>query len=507
MADKKFKTGVDLQSTVKISSETASRALTLDGSGNIASSAVTDTELGHLSGVSSDIQTQLDAKIPSTEKGAVNGVATLDAGGKVPAAQLPNSVMEYKGSFDPATATFTDAGGNAGDVYLASAAGSYDAGSGSITYAIGDWAVHNGSVFEKSLNSNAVVSVNGSTGVVVLDADDIDDTATTHKFVTAADITKLGHITVTQAVDLDTMESDIATNTAKVSADGSVTTHNDVTSAGSGAIITVAERADIVSNTASRHDALTLGGVASDTTDDTLDLTGQVLTVNQVTTTTDGAMIAADKLKLDGIEASAKDDQSAAEVPYTNTTSGLTATDVQAAIDEVEGRVDTLEGSSHAAVTLNADDPTQQTLNLSGQEIQVNLATSSTDGAMSAEDKTKLDGISGGSAGDISETSFSAANNQVAAANVTGLAFANGTVRSFDALVSVTIDATADLYESFRLLGVQKGAGWDMAVEAVGDESNITFSITAAGQVQYTSGNEAGFVSNTMKFRASTTSV
>ena len=49
MADKKFKTGVDLQSTVKISSETASRALTLDGSGNVSSSAVTDTELGYLS--------------------------------------------------------------------------------------------------------------------------------------------------------------------------------------------------------------------------------------------------------------------------------------------------------------------------------------------------------------------------------------------------------------------------------------------------------------------------
>ena len=223
----------------------------------------------------------------------------------------------------------------------------------------------------------------------------------------------------------------------------------------------------------------------------------------------------------------------------------------------------------HSAVTLNADDATQQTLNLSGQELQVNQATISTDGAMSAEDKSKLDGIEAGadvtdtanvdaagatmntdtdvsgnswvldednmasddatkvptqqsvkayvdtqaaaggnlSSGDIKETSFSAANNQVTAADVTGLAFANGTVRSFDALVSVTIDATADLYESFRLLGVQKGAGWDMAVESVGDESNIVFSITAAGQVQYTSGNEAGFVSNTMKFRADTVSI
>lgn len=46
--------------------------------------------------------------------------------------------------------------------------------------------------------------------------------------ITSAEQTKLGHITVSQAVDLDTMESNIATNNAKVSADGSITSHSDV---------------------------------------------------------------------------------------------------------------------------------------------------------------------------------------------------------------------------------------------------------------------------------------
>ena len=36
-----------------------------------------------------------------------------------------------------------------------------------------------------------VQSVNGQTGAVVLDADDIDDTSTTHKFVSAAEITSI----------------------------------------------------------------------------------------------------------------------------------------------------------------------------------------------------------------------------------------------------------------------------------------------------------------------------
>ena len=112
-----------------------------------------------------------------------------------------------------------------------------------------------------------------------------------------------------------------------------------------------------------------------------------------------------------------------------------------------------------------------------------------------------------GSPGDIQETSFSAANNQVAAADVTALAFANGVVRSFDAQVSVSIDATSDLFEEFELHGIQRGADWSMSVESVGDESGVSFSITTAGQVQYQSSNVSGFTSNSMKFRAKTLSV
>jgi hypothetical protein len=66
------------------------------------------------------------------------------------------------------------------------------------------------------IGNESVQSVNAQTGVVVLDADDIDDSATTNKFSTSAQLAKVDYITVTQAVDLDTMESDILTNNAKV---------------------------------------------------------------------------------------------------------------------------------------------------------------------------------------------------------------------------------------------------------------------------------------------------
>lgn len=48
-----------------------------------------------------------------------------------------------------------------------------------------------------------VQSVNSATGAVVLDADDVDDTSTTHKFVTASDITKLGNLSGTNTGDQD----------------------------------------------------------------------------------------------------------------------------------------------------------------------------------------------------------------------------------------------------------------------------------------------------------------
>lgn len=48
-----------------------------------------------------------------------------------------------------------------------------------------------------------VQSVNTATGAVVLDADDIDDTSTSHKFVTSSDITNLGNLSGTNTGDQD----------------------------------------------------------------------------------------------------------------------------------------------------------------------------------------------------------------------------------------------------------------------------------------------------------------
>jgi hypothetical protein len=53
--------------TITSDNLTASRALASDGSGKVAASSVTATELGYLSGVTSALQTQLNAKAPFTQ--------------------------------------------------------------------------------------------------------------------------------------------------------------------------------------------------------------------------------------------------------------------------------------------------------------------------------------------------------------------------------------------------------------------------------------------------------
>jgi len=66
-----------------------------------------------------------------------------------------------------------------------------------------------------------------------------------------------------------------------------------------------------------------------------LHVSGGADKIRDATAAQDGLATATQIAKLDGIEAGASADQSATEVVYSNTTSGLAATNVQAAIDEV----------------------------------------------------------------------------------------------------------------------------------------------------------------------------
>lgn len=106
------------------------------------------------------------------------------------------------------------------------------------------------------------------------------------------------------------------------------------------------------------------------------------------------------------------------------------------------------------------------------------------------------------STGDISETSFTAADNQSSVANVTGLVFANATVRSADILLSIVRNTT---YAQYKINVIQGASSWYITQSYVGDVTGLVFTITSAGQLQYTSTSTGSTA--TVKFRALTTSV
>jgi len=115
-----------------------------------------------------DTVTVTSSAIAATDRGAANGVASLDSNGLVPASQLPVSAMEFKGNWNASTnsPTLADGVGNSGDVYRVSVAGTRNLGSGSIDWAIGDWVLYNGSIWQKGDNTDSVASVFGRSGVV-----------------------------------------------------------------------------------------------------------------------------------------------------------------------------------------------------------------------------------------------------------------------------------------------------------------------------------------------------
>jgi hypothetical protein len=110
---------------------------------------------------------------------------------------------------------------------------------------------------------------------------------------------------------------------------------------------------------------------------------------------------------------------------------------------------------------------------------------------------------------DILQTSFTIANNQTSSANINGLAFSTSTVRSFIVKYSIyRVTATNELAESGTIYGVYKNNAntWEINVQSVGS-GGVYFSITSAGQFQYTSTNVSGAsYSGTMKFKAETLS-
>lgn len=592
MANKKFKDLVVAESGLRLPAETAQRALTVDASGDISSSSVTETELGYLSGVTSAVQDQLDDKaeqldldnhindasdahdasaisnVPSgnlaatdvqaalnelqsdidtraldsavikkdgsvaftaaqsmgsqkltnlangsdandavnksqldtkqstSEKGMANGYASLDEAGKVPSAQLPSyvdDVLEY------ANLAAFPVSGETGKIYVA-----IDSGK---TYR---WS---GSVYVE-ISPSEVNSVNGEVGVVVLDASDLN-----YAQADAADWNVADNSSIKATLDevgdrLTSLEGGGgATFNVKVSANDTTAGFLEDKIVGASGKIAISTLND------GANEDLQIS-IGSDVFDKTVDDSDDI---------TEGSskLFFTDERAQDAV-ANALLDSASIDFSYNDGLNQISAAVLPAGVDhDALNNFVANEHIDHSAVNINTNsnsglsgggnitasrslviDPTNAPLVSAALADSILIADASDSNALKKVSvQTIVDLAGAGSAGDIAETSFTIANNQAAPANVTGLAFNNAVVRGFEVLVTAEIDATADLYETFALYGVQKASGWDMTQEAVGDNSGIIFSINSSGQVQYISQNYAGFVSGKLKFRARTVTV
>ena len=192
-------------------------------------------------------------------------------------------------------------------------------------------------------NATHTGDVTGSTALTIA-----NDVVTNTKLANVATSTIKGRITASTGDPEDLTASQVRTiiNVA----DGATANTGTVTSVGitSGTGISVSgspitSSGSITVTNSAPHQATNIAqGTRTSTSVPITSSTGTSATLDIADTSLAGVMSAADKTKLNGVETGATADQIASEVPYTNTTSGYTATDVQAAIDEAKVYIDNI---------------------------------------------------------------------------------------------------------------------------------------------------------------------
>lgn len=137
----------------------------------------------------SDFSTAADARI-TAQKAVNGGLATLDVStGKLVDTQVPAYLLgaaNYQGVWNANTnsPTLANGTGTKGYYYIVTTAGATSI-DGITDWRIGDWIIFNGTTWSKVDNTDAVITVNGQVGAVVLDSDNIAE-GSTNLYSTAA---------------------------------------------------------------------------------------------------------------------------------------------------------------------------------------------------------------------------------------------------------------------------------------------------------------------------------
>jgi hypothetical protein len=504
----------------------------------IANGIVNNNEFQRLDGVTSDIQPQIDAKQSLSEKGVANGYAPLDGSSKVPVAFLPSAVMTYEGVWNASTNTpsLADGVGDTGMVYRVGVAGTQF--TPPVSFNVGDYAIYNGTKWEKSDTTDAVDSVNGITGTVVLTTSNINE-GTNLYFTDERAQDAVGSIlnpTATVVFTYDDAANSINANVPDAGITNVKIASGIDASKISGGVVSNAEFDFLNGVTSSVQTQLnnkadsTLNnlGVTAINADllaalpSTINIGSPTNRFSGVNANTVSAYSSFSVLNSGGggrgqvLSDDISPSGTSLAVALRNTNPfGNIAIYTQDSSSTGQVRVETGNASSGASgdVVLRTGTATatrgQVVINARQLDMGNVRIVSLQDPVNNQDAATKLfvENLNRSSVNDIKETAFVMANNVASPTNVTGFVFPNALVRSFNALVSIAVSASTPLFEAFVITGVQVGADWVIDTSSTGNNSQVGFSITTAGQIQYTSGNYPGFTSATMRFRAITTQV
>jgi hypothetical protein len=157
------------------------------------------------------------------DAGAALGVATLDATGKVPVSELPAAVLgalNYQGTWNALTntPTLTSSVGTKGYYYVVNVAGTTNL-NGITDWQVGDWAVYNGTAWQKVDNTDAggdVVGPNSSTDNAITRFDGVTGRVIQNSTVTLDDN---GNIINANSIGLDTTPATVPTTVGTMSWD------------------------------------------------------------------------------------------------------------------------------------------------------------------------------------------------------------------------------------------------------------------------------------------------
>lgn len=243
----------------------------------------------------------------STVQTALNSIDSIIAA-------LPDPIT-YKGTWNASTNAPTLSNsdtGKTGFLYQVAVAGSVDFGAGSISFDVGDKVVNNGTTWDKWDMTDAVSSVNGFTGAVVLGTDNVSEGVTNLYFTTSrAQAAITGGASTIVTANLTADRALLSNASGKVAASTVTSTElgyvSGVTSAiqtqladkqtllqtlsVSGNVTLTANRIHLVNTSAAR--ALTLPAVSNNLTLIVKDSTGQAetnnITITPASGTIDGA--------------------------------------------------------------------------------------------------------------------------------------------------------------------------------------------------------------------------